>query len=127
MRVILACLVASLCVMAASAALTCFGDEEKCAEDECCIQLGNTFAGICKKHHEVVISFKSAKLGYHYIAVHTQISARAVPKEVHTVISDECYNQETPPLLYPLWKQEPAHLVGLLLIAEVEVHPPGNK
>ncbi|KAG8182432.1 hypothetical protein JTE90_018315 [Oedothorax gibbosus] len=51
MRVILACLVASLLVMATSAALTCFGDETKCAEDECCIQLGNTFAGICRKRH----------------------------------------------------------------------------
>ncbi|GIX87444.1 uncharacterized protein CDAR_522321 [Caerostris darwini] len=53
MRVFLTCLVASLCVMAASAALTCFGDKEKCQPDECCIQVGNTLAGICRKRHDV--------------------------------------------------------------------------
>ncbi|GFY62779.1 uncharacterized protein TNIN_476321 [Trichonephila inaurata madagascariensis] len=53
MRFFLTCLVAALCVMAASAALTCFGDAEKCGEDECCIQVGNTPAGICRKRHDV--------------------------------------------------------------------------
>ncbi|GIX87441.1 uncharacterized protein CDAR_522311 [Caerostris darwini] len=53
MRVFLTCLVASLCVMAASAALTCFGDKEKCQPDECCIQVGNTPAGICRKRHDI--------------------------------------------------------------------------
>ncbi|KAG8182433.1 hypothetical protein JTE90_018316 [Oedothorax gibbosus] len=63
MKVILACLVVSLLVMATSAALTCFGDETKCAEDECCIQLANTLAGICKKRHDVgeVCEMKPAK------------------------------------------------------------------
>uniref|UniRef100_A0A2L2Y2N9 Prokineticin domain-containing protein n=1 Tax=Parasteatoda tepidariorum TaxID=114398 RepID=A0A2L2Y2N9_PARTP len=53
MRVFLALLVITLCALAANAALTCFGDEEKCSAEECCIQVGNTPVGICKKKHEI--------------------------------------------------------------------------
>ncbi|KFY00061.1 hypothetical protein O988_03538 [Pseudogymnoascus sp. VKM F-3808] len=37
----------------ASAATSCFLDEAKCSDNECCVQIGSTPFGTCKPHHEI--------------------------------------------------------------------------
>ncbi|KFM72188.1 hypothetical protein X975_13453, partial [Stegodyphus mimosarum] len=48
MKFALACIVLLATIMVASAALTCFGDEEKCGPEECCAQILRTNIYKCK-------------------------------------------------------------------------------
>ena len=40
MKAALVCAVLVVCVAVSYASLTCFGDEEKCGPDECCVRFG---------------------------------------------------------------------------------------